>query len=174
MSREILLDMEMSLTPLPCWCIRTNKEHRDSSHDNADERDNEGDPPGHMWLQALVGDQGLVDGGHQEVGDTAASITEPGRDGIGCADHVLVEKARRPDLAWNKRATENTDEEAARHQLRGIVACTSKRRRDCSNEQTGCKGLPRTVPIAGWPGDETHEETDTHLVSMIDCVPQGM
>ena len=60
----------------------------------------------------LPRDKGVKDGRHQEVRYASTCVTEATRERIGGANNVLVEKTRRPDLAWHEATAQNTHEES--------------------------------------------------------------
>ena len=74
----------------------------------------------------LILDEGVKDGRHEKVCDASACVAEATCEGVGCADDVLVEEARRPYLTWNKAATENADEESKSQKAPRAVYGTGK------------------------------------------------
>ena len=109
---EVLLGMEVALGPFARRGVGAEEEHGDGGGGDEDEGHDEGDAPGDVRRQALVQDQAVEDGGHEEVGDAAAGVAEAAGERVGRADDVLIEEARRPYLAGYEGAAEDADEEA--------------------------------------------------------------
>jgi hypothetical protein len=95
-----------------------------------------------------VADQAIEDSRHDEICYTSTSVTQATSKRVGSADNVFVEKASGPHLARYEAATEDTDEEAQRHETRGIVNSASEESRDSTCEQTRGKGVSGTNLIA--------------------------
>lgn len=60
-----------------------------------------------------MADEGVIHGGHDEVGDATAGITPSACESIGSADDVLIKEASRPYLARHEGAAEDANKEAA-------------------------------------------------------------
>jgi len=89
-----------------------DEKHRDC-HDE-DTGDNERDSPSKMWSKSLLGNKRVVDGRHRKVRYASTSIAEACSYAVRSANDVLVEKSRRPDLAWHEATAKNADEESQR------------------------------------------------------------
>jgi len=96
--------------------------------------------------------QGVKDGRHQEVGDATACVAQPSGKRIGCADDILVEETRRPDLARHETTTEDPNKEAEGKETRSVVNGTSKNGGEGTGQKAARKSESRTEAIAGWPG----------------------
>ena len=148
-----------ALRPLAGGSIRAQQNQKRRDGHNQDTRDNERDPPGHVWSESLLLYEGVVDGWHGKVGNAAASISEASSNGVCSANNVLVEEACRPDLARHEATTKNADEESQRIQLVHIVCCARQESWDGSDEKTSCECVSRTESIASRASDETDEQS---------------
>lgn len=101
---QILLDVRVPLAPLADRRIRAKEQHGSTGEKEHDQRDNEGQSPG-LVLRMAVGDEGIIHGGHDKVGDAAACVAPASRKGIGGTDNILVEETRGPDEAGHERTS---------------------------------------------------------------------
>lgn len=74
-SLEVLLDVEVTLSPFSSGSVGAEKEHETCGREDEDERDNEGNAPCDMGSQSLSCNQRVEDSRHHEVGDTTTGIT---------------------------------------------------------------------------------------------------
>lgn len=155
MCLKILLNSHVSIGPLAGWCILAEDEEADGYGSDQDERDNECHSPGYMWTQMSVVVQGIIDSRHHKVSNATACISPSSRQSIRCADHVLVEETRGPDLARNKRATKDTDEEAKHIQPGRARNRSSQGSWYCTKQQTCCKGDSGSKAVACGSSYET-------------------
>lgn len=110
--REIRLEVAMALTPLPTRTIRTANQHPNRRNRNHPKRHHKRHPLRHRRRKTLLRDKRIENSRHEKIRDAAAGIPQPGRASIGGADDVGVEAGGRPDLAGDKGAAEDADEEA--------------------------------------------------------------
>ena len=157
-SAHVLVNGLAALGPFPCRCVGADKEHGNCGDYNEDARDDKSDAPRGMCGLVLAVHKAVVDGRHHEVRDAAPSIPEARRQGIGGPDDILVEEARRPDLAWHKGAAEDPDEKADGIQAFDVSDAARAKSWDGSGEENACKGVTRTEAVAAWAGDKTHEK----------------
>lgn len=106
--------MQVAVGPATGRGVGAEDDHGDGRRRDDDEGHDEGDAPGDVGGEAAVVDERVEDGGHEEVGDAAAGVAPAAGEGVGGADDVLVEEARRPDLARHEGAAEDADEEPDR------------------------------------------------------------
>lgn len=111
-----------------------------------------------MRLLVLVTDETVVDGGHDEVGDTATCITKATGESIGGTDNILVEEAGRPDLAGDEGAAKNADEEADGIQAGHVFHAASAEGRDGASEEDTGKGLSGAKLVTAGPADGSNEK----------------
>jgi len=111
---QALLGVQVAVGPSTRRGVGAEDDHRDGRRRDDDEGHDEGDTPGDVGREAAGVDKRVEDGGHEEVGDAAAGVAPAASEGVGGADDVLVEEARRPDLAGHEGAAEDADEEADR------------------------------------------------------------
>lgn len=109
---QVFLELLRPLFPTSEGRVRAEEYHAESTSDQANEGHDKGDSPCLGRSHALGSNKGVEDGWHDEVGDAAAGVAPSPRESIGCADNVLVEEAGAPDLAWDKRCSEDTNEES--------------------------------------------------------------
>lgn len=155
---EGLLGLHMAVLPRARGRVGAEGEEADAREDDHDERDDEGEAPRLAGRKAAL-DERVEDDGHDEVRDAAAGVAEAARQRVGCADNVLVEEARRPHLTRNKRAPEDTDEEAADVEPGGVFDERGEAERDGAEEEEPAKDLAGAELVTQGTGDEADEET---------------
>lgn len=101
----------------------------------------------------LVGHEGVEDGRHDEVGYSTTRVAPSTCKRIGCSDDVLVEEAGGPDLTWDERATEDTDEESDDIETSCVMNCTDEDGWDCTEYKAGGEGHTGSEAITSWTGD---------------------
>lgn len=90
--------------------------------------------------------------------DTASRVAPTADKCVGGSYDVPVEESCSPNLARNKRATEDTNEEADEVQTHGVLHGSCKCCGDSAHEEQGSKGLARTNGIAHGARDSSHEQ----------------
>ena len=104
---SVFLCHEMSILPGAGGCVVAEEEQSGSYDEDDTARNDEGNAPCDVRTVALVLDERVVDGGHEEVCHTTPSVAEAGDHSVSSTNDVLVEEACGPDLARNERAAEN-------------------------------------------------------------------
>ena len=107
----------------------------------------------------LVAHEAIVDGRHDEVGNSAASITKASRQCIGGADNVLVKETSGPDLARHETAAEDTNEKADGHQPRGIFDAAGAESGNGTGNKNAGESLSRSESVTGGSRYQADEET---------------
>lgn len=134
------------------------KEESDGDSGNQNARDDESDTPSAVGGHVLVVEEGIVDGGHDEVCDTTTSVTETGGQGVGSADDVLVKETSGPYLARYERSTQNTDEKSDGVEAGRARDGSSKEGRNGTDEKASSKGVAGTETIASRTSNKTNQK----------------
>ena len=151
---HVVVDGGDTVRPFACGRVGAEEEHGDGDGDDEDAGYDEGNAPCDVLRFVLVLDETVVDGGHDEIGDAAAGVAEPRSEGIGGAHHVFVVETGRPDLAGDKGAPEDTNEEANGIQTRDILHAPSAERGDGAGKESGSERLAGTKAITARATDE--------------------
>lgn len=91
-----LFSVKMSLGPFTSRCVGAQKNHSDAGYDDDNQGYNECQTPRGPGTIPTSPER-VEDGGHDEIGDAATSVTPAAGQCVGRAHHVLVEEARAPD-----------------------------------------------------------------------------
>ena len=148
----------VALTPFASRRVVAEEEHAGRRSADKNERDDESNAPRLRRSQALVEPERVVDHGHQEVGDAAASISPASDQRIGCSHNVLVEETRRPYLTRHECAAQDSDEEAQGDEAGDVVHEAGHCGRDGSCQQHTDVCPSRTEAIAERPCHESYNE----------------
>lgn len=127
-----------------------------------------------MRCESLVGHKAVENGGHEEVCDASSSVAKATSQGIGGANNVLIEEARRPDLTWDKATSQDPNKETNSHE----TACTRDRTGQCCGYGTYEKATSErpswSKSIATGPGNKANQQAgntvsdyDAHAVVVI-------
>lgn len=93
------------------------------------------------------------------LGDASASIAKSSREGVGCADDLLVEEPGAPDLARNEGSAQDADEEPQCNESVGVGDQAGQGSWNGTGEQQCDEDQARTEAITERTGDEADEES---------------
>jgi len=148
----------LTFGPLSCWGIWAEDEHGDCGCGNEDKRDDEGNSPCDMSGQVLLADEGVKNRRHDEISNPTARVAPSSRERVRSTDNILIEKAGRPDLARDERATENTDEKSKNVKTSSVVNGACESGWQGTEEETGGEGNFGSETIACRSRNKTNEK----------------
>lgn len=158
MGLQIHADLVSLVVPAPHRGVRAEKEHGNTADEQTNERNDKGNPPCLGRAEALMSDERVKDGGHDEVSNTTAGVTPTTSQGVGGADNVLVEEASAPHLARDKGSTQDTNEKSGNVETCGILHERSKADGETTEKDEGGVYSSRAKLVTKGSGDEAEEE----------------
>lgn len=147
----------MAIAPFAGRSVRAADYQSDRDHGDANEWNNEIDPPSNMRPQS-VADKAIEDSRHQKICDTSSGVTEASCQGVRSTDNVLVEEAGRPDLTWDEAASQYTNEETEDHQACSTVHGPCQSCWDGAQQETASESPSRAESITRRSSNEPDEE----------------
>lgn len=148
--------MLVPLRPLARRGVGAQEQHGYAGGDGYDKRDDEGETPRDA-VRVAPGDEGVEDGGHDEVRDAASRVSPPSRQRVGAPHDVLIEETGRPDLARHERSAEDADEKSTNVEALGIVDERGEAEGDRSEQESAGEYPARPKPIAGRSGNQPYQ-----------------
>ena len=97
-------------------------------------------------------------GGGDLLGNTTSRVTPASDQRIGCSDHILVEESGCPDLAGNKCASEDTNEEADGIEAGSVVDRACESSGNGAEEQASDEDFSGAEFVAEGTRNEAEEE----------------
>ena len=158
---KVVLSSLVTVGPLACWCVLAAEEKSNGSANDDHTRNDKRHPPSSVLGHVLVLDEGVVDGRHQEVGDSTTSITKTSSERVGSTNNFLVKETSSPYLARYEATTENTNEETDRVKTGRVLDGTCEEGRDGTDNETSSKGPSWSKAITSWTSDKTNEKSSS-------------
>lgn len=103
---------DVAFGPFAHGRVVTSKEHSHSQGHDDDEWNHIGDAPCLVWRETLGMDEGVIHSRHDKICDTTTRVSPTTSQGIGCSNNLLIKEPGAPDLAGDKCASKNANEEA--------------------------------------------------------------
>lgn len=160
---EVVINGVQAVFPATKRGVGAEEEQASCDNEDEDTRDNKVDTPGDVGPLVLVSDEGVVNGRHDEVGNTSTSVTETGSDGVGGTDNVLVEEPSHPYLARNERTTEDTDEETVCVKTSCVLHTSSTESGNGTSNEADSEGPSRSEKVTKVTSKQTDEKTVDEL-----------